>query len=321
MPATALTYPWKTLISGHLGRLGTRDDVALHQQYMADLEASANTARPPWIRHPTSQKYGAVGNMWGAVKAYLERGGRGDGRAGHREVHGRARGRGRVHPGGRVLADGVDATQPRDRPAGASLSAVEAPARPEPAIRDQLADHLLTPQNAALIVIDYQPSQFAAIRSIDQDLLTKNIVSTVKVAQLFGLPIVHSTVNVSTGLQQPTVQPLAELLSGYPPIDRTTINAWEDPNFVAAVRATGRRKLVMAALWTEMCLTFPTLDALREGFEVYPVTDAVGGTSARGTSGSHGAHRPGRCAAGDVGLARRRASTRLGSTGDGRGHR
>jgi nicotinamidase-related amidase len=108
----------------------------------------------------------------------------------------------------------------------------------------------------------------------------KNIVSTVKVAQLFGLPIVHSTVNVSTGLQQPTVQPLAELLSGHPPIDRTTINAWEDPNFIAAVRATGRRKLVMAALWTEMCLAFPTLDALREGFEVYPVTDAVGGTSA-----------------------------------------
>ena len=69
-------------------------------------------------------------------------------------------------------------------------------------------------------------------------------------------------------------------MSGYPPIDRTTINAWENPNFVAAVRATGRRKLVMAALWTEMCLAFPTLDALREGFEVYPVTDAVGGTSA-----------------------------------------
>ena len=160
------------------------------------------------------------------------------------------------------------------------MSAVEAAARPQPGIRDQLADHLLTPQNAALIVIDYQPSQFAAIRSIDQELLTKNIVSTVKVAQLFGLPIVHSTVNVSTGLQQPTVQPLAELLSSYPPIDRTTINAWEDPNFVAAVRATGRRKLVMAALWTEMCLAFPTLDALREGFEVYPVTDAVGGTSA-----------------------------------------
>ena len=72
MPATALTYPWKTLISGHLGRLGTRDDVALHQQYMADLEASAITALATvGPRRPTSQKYGAVGNMWGAVKAYL----------------------------------------------------------------------------------------------------------------------------------------------------------------------------------------------------------------------------------------------------------
>jgi nicotinamidase-related amidase len=149
------------------------------------------------------------------------------------------------------------------------MSAVEAPARPRSDVRDQLADHLLTPQNAALIVIDYQPSQFAAIRSLDQELLTKNIVSTVKVARLFDLPIVHSTVNVSSGLQQPTVQPLAELLDGHPPIDRTTINTWEDPNFVAAVRATGRRKLVMCALWTGMCLAFPT-----------PVTDAVGGTSA-----------------------------------------
>ena len=84
---------------------------------------------------------------------------------------------------------------------------------------------------------------------------------------------------VEAGLRQPTVAPLAEVLDGHPPLDSTTINAWEDLNFVAAVRATGRRKLVMAALWTEMCLAFPALDALREGFEVYPVTDAVAGTS------------------------------------------
>jgi glyoxylase-like metal-dependent hydrolase (beta-lactamase superfamily II) len=71
MPATALTYPWKTLISGHLGRLGTRDDVILHQQYMADLEASAMTALATVDPTPYFQKYGAVGNMWGAVKAYL----------------------------------------------------------------------------------------------------------------------------------------------------------------------------------------------------------------------------------------------------------
>ena len=71
MPATALTYPWKTLISGHLGRLGTREDVVLHQQYMADLEASARTALDTVDPTPYFQKYGAVGNMWAAVKAYL----------------------------------------------------------------------------------------------------------------------------------------------------------------------------------------------------------------------------------------------------------
>ena len=113
MPAAALTYPWKTLISGHLGRLGTRDDVGLHQQYMADLEASARTALDTVDPTPYFQKYGAVGNMWGAVKALPGRGRRRDGRPGHREVHRRARGRGRVHPGCRVLAHGVDPPQPR----------------------------------------------------------------------------------------------------------------------------------------------------------------------------------------------------------------
>jgi nicotinamidase-related amidase len=64
-----------------------------------------------------------------------------------------------------------------------------------------------------------------------------------------------------------------------PPIDRTTINAWETPEFLAAVRATGRRKLVLCALWTEMCMAFPALDALAEGYDVYPVVDAIAGTS------------------------------------------
>jgi nicotinamidase-related amidase len=145
--------------------------------------------------------------------------------------------------------------------------------------RDPLGDQLLTPQNAAMVLIDYQPSQFAAVRSMDRDLLLENIVSTVKVAKLFGVPIVHSTVNVASGRGQPTVPELAELLEDNPPIDRTTTNAWEDPDFLAAVRATGRRKLISCALWTEICLAFHVLDALREGYDVYPVVDAVGGTS------------------------------------------
>ena len=147
------------------------------------------------------------------------------------------------------------------------------------AIRDQLADHLLTPQNAALILIDYQPSQIAAVRSMDPDLVLKNIVSTVEIANAFGLPIVHSTVNVSSGRSKPTVPELAELLADSPPLDRTTLNAWEDPDFLAAVRATGRRKLILCALWTEICMAFPALDALREGYDVYPVVDAIAGTS------------------------------------------
>jgi nicotinamidase-related amidase len=146
-------------------------------------------------------------------------------------------------------------------------------------VRDPIGDHLLTPQNSALLVIDYQPSQFAGVQSIDRDLLLQNVVSTVKTAKAFGLPIVHSTINVATGRGQPTVPELAELLEDDPPVDRTSTNAWEDTEFVAAVRATGRRKLILCALWTEICMTFPALDAMRDRFEVYPVVDAIGGTS------------------------------------------
>jgi nicotinamidase-related amidase len=146
-------------------------------------------------------------------------------------------------------------------------------------IRDPIGDHLITPQNSALVVIDYQPPQVGAVRSMDRDLLVKNIVSTVKIAHVFGLPIVHSTVNVKSGRNSPTIAPLAALLGDNPPVDRTSINAWEDADFVRAVRATGRRKLIFCALWTEICMAFPALDALREGYAVYPVVDAIGGTS------------------------------------------
>ncbi|HKB34107.1 MAG TPA: hydrolase [Candidatus Dormibacteraeota bacterium] len=150
---------------------------------------------------------------------------------------------------------------------------------PKVVIRDQVGDHLLTPKNSVLVVIDYQPSQLAGVRSMDRDLLLKNVVSTAKVAKLFGVPIVHSTINVKTGRGKPTLPPLAEVLAGYPPVDRTNTNAWEDPDFLNAVRATGRRKLIICALWTEICMAFPALDAMREGYEVYPVVDAIGGTS------------------------------------------
>jgi nicotinamidase-related amidase len=146
-------------------------------------------------------------------------------------------------------------------------------------IRDPKKDALLTPDNCALLVIDYQPSQFATVNSMDRDLLTRNIVSVARIAKTYGIPIVLSTVNVVANGQPPTIPELREVLSDLPELDRTQINSWEDVEFRKAVAATERKKLVMTALWTEVCLAFPTLDALREGFEVFPVVDAVGGTS------------------------------------------
>jgi nicotinamidase-related amidase len=145
-------------------------------------------------------------------------------------------------------------------------------------LRDPVSDHLLTPQNAALVVIDYQPSQVQTVTSIDHDLLVDNIVSVARLATTYDLPVVLSTVNVAGG-QGPTIPELKAALPDSTEIDRTQINSWEDVEFRRAVEATGRKKLIMAALWTEVCLAFPTLDALREGYEVYPVVDAVGGTS------------------------------------------
>jgi nicotinamidase-related amidase len=146
-------------------------------------------------------------------------------------------------------------------------------------IRDPLADHLITPQNAAFVLIDYQPEQIAAVGSMGHEELLKNAVSTVRTVKTFGVPVIHSTVNVASGQVGGTLPELAELLEDDPPLDRTTVNSWEDEEFVQAVHATGRRKLIFCALWTEVCMAFAALDAMREGYDVYPVVDAIGGTS------------------------------------------
>ncbi|HET6806355.1 MAG TPA: hydrolase [Frateuria sp.] len=146
-------------------------------------------------------------------------------------------------------------------------------------MRDPVTDPMLTPQNAALVIIDFQPVQVASIASMNKRLLVANVTALTRTAKLYGLPTVLSTVNVSTGRNQPMLRAITDLLPEVTVVDRTSINAWEDDDFVAAVKATGRRKLIMVALWTEVCLVFPALDALHEGFEVYVVVDAVGGTS------------------------------------------
>src|SRR5690606_10993355 len=114
-------------------------------------------------------------------------------------------------------------------------------------IRDPKSDHLLTPENSAFVIIDYQPVQVNSIASMDRQLLVNNIVGTAKAAVAYGLPIVHSTVNVETGLNKPPIGQLRKILKGYPTYDRTTINSWEDVEFRKAVEATGRKKLIMTA--------------------------------------------------------------------------
>ncbi len=146
-------------------------------------------------------------------------------------------------------------------------------------IRDQKADHLLTPENSAVIIIDYQATQVGSIESTDKYRMVQNTIGLVKLAKVFKMPIIVSTVNVKTGINGPTIPQIANEVKDLPSYDRTTINAWEDKEFLEAVKATMRKKLIIAALWTEACLLFPALDAMKEGYEVYPVVDAVGGTS------------------------------------------
>jgi nicotinamidase-related amidase len=145
-------------------------------------------------------------------------------------------------------------------------------------IRDPRTDSLLTPQNAVLALIDYQPEQYAGVASVQRDELLAHVTMLGRVATSFKLPVVLSTVYVKHGMSGTNAE-LLEALPGVPEIDRTTMNSWEDPDFRAAVEHTGRKKLIIAGLWTEVCVAFPTLDALRAGYEVYVVVDAIGGVS------------------------------------------
>jgi nicotinamidase-related amidase len=145
-------------------------------------------------------------------------------------------------------------------------------------IRDPNDDSLLTPQNAVIALIDYQPEQYKGVASVSHDELLAHVTMLGRVAMSFELPVVLSTVYVKHGMSG-TNKELLDVLPGVPEIDRTTMNSWEDPDFRAAIERTGRKKLIIAGLWTEVCVAFPTLDALRAGYQVYVVTDAIGGVS------------------------------------------
>jgi nicotinamidase-related amidase len=137
---------------------------------------------------------------------------------------------------------------------------------------------LLTPQNSAVILIDHQPQMAFGVASIDRQTLINNVTGLAKAAKIFKVPTILTTVAAKSfsGELFPEIQ---EIFPEQQPVDRTSMNSWDDVKFKEAVKKTGRKKLVIAALWTEVCLTMPAIDALNEGFEVYMVTDASGGTS------------------------------------------
>ena len=147
-------------------------------------------------------------------------------------------------------------------------------------LRNPETDHLLTPENAALVLIDYQPALVDGTNSIDRDILINNVVAMAKAAKMFDLPIVLSTIGVGAGFQEDTLPEIREILEGIDTVDRHTVDAWDSPDFRTAVEATGRRRIIMGALWTEVCLVYPALSMQRDGYEVYAVSDISGGTTA-----------------------------------------
>jgi nicotinamidase-related amidase len=125
-------------------------------------------------------------------------------------------------------------------------------------------DPLLNPENHAVLLIDHQYLQLLTVRSHDGATVVNNVTALAKAAKLFNVP---------------ALKEIQDVFPEQKPIDRTTLNSWEDQRVVDWVKGTGRKKLVIAGLWTEICLTFPVLSALAEGYEVYIVTDASGGAT------------------------------------------
>lgn len=137
---------------------------------------------------------------------------------------------------------------------------------------------LITPQNSAIAFIDYQPQMFFGVANNDRQTVLNNMVGLAKAARAFEVPTILSTVETK-GFSGNMTPQLLDVFPEHPLIERSSMNSWEDEGFRKAVEATGRKKLILTALWTEVCLTFPAIEAVRDGYDVYFVTDASGGTS------------------------------------------
>ena len=138
-------------------------------------------------------------------------------------------------------------------------------------------DALLTPENCVLLLIDHQPFQLANVNSHEPTMVINNVTALAKTAKAYGIPTILTTVNEERG--GVIFKQIQEVFPDQKPIDRTFINSWEDRRVVEAVKRTGRKKLVIAALWTEICLAMPAIHAMGDGYDVYVVTDASGGVT------------------------------------------
>lgn len=138
-------------------------------------------------------------------------------------------------------------------------------------------DSLLRPDDSVLVLIDHQPYQLANLNSHDPHMVVNNTTALAKSAKVFGVPtILTSVIAERGGVIFPQV---TDVFPGQAVIDRTFINTWEDPKAVDAVKATGRKQLIIAGLWTEICVAMPAIQAAGEGWDVTVITDASGGTS------------------------------------------
>jgi nicotinamidase-related amidase len=138
---------------------------------------------------------------------------------------------------------------------------------------------MLSPQNCAIALIDFQPAMYQGVQSHDRLVTLNNVQVLAKTAKLFGIPTVLSTVE-SEHFAGPFMPEITALFPEHKVIDRSSMNAWLDENFRKAIRATGKKKLVIAGLWTEACVLFPTIDLLKEGgTEIYVVADSCGDLS------------------------------------------
>ncbi len=138
---------------------------------------------------------------------------------------------------------------------------------------------LLTPENCALVFIDHQPQMaFGVSNNIDRQLLVNNVLMLAKGAKEFGIPTILTTVETDS-FSGPMWPQLLDVFPDQEPIERTGMNSWDTNEFREAIKATGKKNIIMSGLWTEVCITWPTLNMIDEGYNIYVVEDACGGTS------------------------------------------